>query len=718
MSRKNLPSIFTAAVLSFLLSFGGIQCLSSAYTIDISTTALILYSCAFTLTGCTLFTRPKGGRLLLCGLALLAVYLWRRTELIDQILQLCYQISRIIGMAYGFGWLGRPMGVDSVALPLYLWAGINGLLCSWCITRRRLTSVAIFFSLVPLALCLVLTNTIPSLGGLFCLLLGLILLLLTQGVGRQDHVRLTWILSGPVALALALLFLLNPQATYDKQHYADRMGDTLLRAVDRIPYVDIRSDGSVNFSLIRHIPDFVDLQYKGFNNQFPIPVMEVTAESSGILYLRGRDYDTYTGTQWTASKTRNEAFTNFHTNTAAAYSIQPHAMGKLTVKTSGGRSSRYLPYYPDKSYPLEDGACTNPHSESVYTYNWYALPDDFDITLFTQDNVWSRTYDIYLQLPEDTRRWATAYLEETLSTIPGPATVRTLAEAIASHVRGTAAYNLNTPRMPEGTEDFARWFIEDSDTGYCVHYATATTVLLRAAGIPARYVEGYLAETVAGETVTVTEKDAHAWTEYYIVGIGWIPLESTAANISAGPAPLRPTEQTTAPTEQTTNPTVTEAPTEPNTDTTAPSNITEESTTPPNTSGGHTGATAPSAQLIPGQKKGFTVSKPVLIMVCLLLVLLVQYPVRLRIRETYQKIGDPNTRTIKHWRFACRLAKLMGQPLPENLQELALRAKFSQHKLTETDLLPFKLYRDEAIRQLRCRPWWQKVYHKLFWAVY
>ena len=716
MSRRDLPSIFTAAFLSFLLSFGGIQCLSSAYTIDISTTALILYSCAFTLTGCILFTQPKGGRWLLCGLVVLAVYLWRRTKPINQILQLCYQISRIIGTAYGFGWLGRPMGVDSVALPLYLWAGINGLLCSWCITRRRLISVSIFFSLIPLALCLILTNTIPSLGGLFCLLLGLILLLLTHSAGRQDHVRLTRILSGPVALALALLFLLNPQATYDKQHYADRMGDTLLRAVDRIPYVDIRSDGSVNFSLVRHIPDFVDLQYKGSNNQLPIPVMEVTAESSGILYLRGRDYDTYNGTQWTASRQRNETFTNFHTGT---YSVQPRTMGSLTVKTSGSRSSRYLPYYPDKSYPLEDGACTNPHSESVYTYNWYALLDDFDITLFTQDNVWSRTYDIYLQLPEDTRHWATTYLAENLPSISSPTTVHALAETIAAHVRGTAAYDLNTPRMPDSAEDFARWFMEDSDTGYCVHYATATTVLLRAAGIPARYVEGYLAETVAGQTVTVTEKDAHAWAEYYIAGIGWIPLESTAANIAEGPTPLRPTEQTTAPTEQTTNPTVTEAPTEPSTDTTAPSNISEASITPPSsTSGGRTDDTTPSAQPVPGQKKSFTVSKPVFITVCLLFALLAQYPARLRIRETYLNTGDPNTRAIKHWRFACRLARLMGQPLPENLQELALRAKFSQHKLTETDLLPFKLYGDEAIRHLRRRPWWQKVYHRLFWAAY
>ena len=58
------------------------------------------------------------------------------------------------------------------------------------------------------------------------------------------------------------------------------MGDALLRLVDRIPYVDILSDGSVHFSLIRHIPDYVDLQYKGVNRQFPIPVMEVTARDN------------------------------------------------------------------------------------------------------------------------------------------------------------------------------------------------------------------------------------------------------------------------------------------------------------------------------------------------------------------------------------------------------------------------------------------------------
>lgn len=720
MNRKNLPNLLAAAALSILLSFGGIRCLTTAFEIDISVAGLFLNCCFWALVGCIFFSAPKGGRWLLCGLALLAVCLWRKTAFTDQFLRLCYKISRLIGTAYGLGWFGRPTDVDSLALPLYLWAGANALICGFCLIRRRFAAISLFFALIPLALCLALTDTVPGLGGLFCLLLGMILVLLTQSVRRRNAdqaARLTLVLSGPVALALALLFLTNPQATYDKQPYADKLGDALLRAVDRIPYVDIRADGSVNFSLTRHIPDFVDLQYKGVNNQLSIPVMEVTAESSGPLYLRGRDYDIYTGTQWNASEHRNETFT---TLPSGGYSIQPQSMGSLIVKTSGSRSSRYLPYYPDMSYPLEGGACANPGSETVYTFDWYALPEGFESAVQTQDNTWSNTYDRYLQLPDDTQSWAAAYLKEHLAGDSGSAAVCDRANAIAALVRSSASYSLNTGRMPEDAQDFARWFLEESDTGYCVHYATATTVLLRAAGIPARYVEGYLTEAAAGQTVTVTEKDAHAWAEYYIVGIGWLPLESTAGELNSGISAPVPSTATTQPD-----------------DTTAPApSVTEESTAPPDTSESTTapsrpvplptdtttgapiqGTTDPTVSE-PAEKKPFTVSKPVLVALGLMLLLLAQYPIRLRLRETYLRTGDTNRRALKNWRFVCRLARLAGQAPPKEIHELALRAKFSPYILTEEDLARFDTFRSQTVSQLRRRPWWQQIYHRLLWAAY
>ena len=62
--------------------------------------------------------------------------------------------------------------------------------------------------------------------------------------------------------------------------------------------------------------------------------------------------------------------------------------------------------------------------------------------------------------------------------------VTQVADIIGNYVRGSAKYNLQTPKMPQEQEDFALWFLNDSDRGYCIHFASAATVLLRAAGIP------------------------------------------------------------------------------------------------------------------------------------------------------------------------------------------------------------------------------------------
>ena len=84
-----------------------------------------------------------------------------------------------------------------------------------------------------------------------------------------------------------------------------------------------------------------------------------------------------------------------------------------------------------------------------------------------------------------------------------------------------------------GGTDFAAFFLEKSARGYSVHYATAATLMLRYFGIPARYAEGYFlpakeaAEYESGESIILTENHAHAWAEYYLEGVGWIPFEVT-----------------------------------------------------------------------------------------------------------------------------------------------------------------------------------------------
>ncbi len=88
----------------------------------------------------------------------------------------------------------------------------------------------------------------------------------------------------------------------------------------------------------------------------------------------------------------------------------------------------------------------------------------------------------------------------------------------------------------ENTLDGIETFLTKTREGYCVQFASSLVLLLREAGIPARYVEGYIAtgmrsnrgdDAVSRYTTTVRDNNAHAWVEVWYDGIGWIQYEAT-----------------------------------------------------------------------------------------------------------------------------------------------------------------------------------------------
>lgn len=71
-------------------------------------------------------------------------------------------------------------------------------------------------------------------------------------------------------------------------------------------------------------------------------------------------------------------------------------------------------------------------------------------------------------------------------------------------------------------------FLFDTRQGFCEHYASAFTLLMRAAGIPARVVTGYLGGEMNDDYMIVRQSDAHAWSEVYIDGV-WQRFDPTGA---------------------------------------------------------------------------------------------------------------------------------------------------------------------------------------------
>lgn len=98
---------------------------------------------------------------------------------------------------------------------------------------------------------------------------------------------------------------------------------------------------------------------------------------------------------------------------------------------------------------------------------------------------------------------------------------------VASYVRAAAKYNKKYPAELDEQADVAVAFLDKYKEGVCRHYAAAATLIYRALGIPSRYCIGYAAQAKNGEWVDVMTDKAHAWTEVYIDGAGWVYVEVT-----------------------------------------------------------------------------------------------------------------------------------------------------------------------------------------------
>ena len=74
-------------------------------------------------------------------------------------------------------------------------------------------------------------------------------------------------------------------------------------------------------------------------------------------------------------------------------------------------------------------------------------------------------------------------------------------------------------------------FLFETHEGFCEHYSSAFTVLMRAAGIPARVVTGYQGGywNKLGNYLLVRNSDAHAWSEVWLPGQGWVRVDPTGA---------------------------------------------------------------------------------------------------------------------------------------------------------------------------------------------
>jgi transglutaminase-like putative cysteine protease len=108
--------------------------------------------------------------------------------------------------------------------------------------------------------------------------------------------------------------------------------------------------------------------------------------------------------------------------------------------------------------------------------------------------------------------------------------------AITSWLDHTHEYSTNLDRPLAGQRDPIEDFLFERKTGHCEYFASAAALMLRAVGVPTRYVNGFLGGewNAVGKYVTVRQNRAHAWVEAYLGELGWIRVDATPAVLPAG----------------------------------------------------------------------------------------------------------------------------------------------------------------------------------------
>ncbi len=151
------------------------------------------------------------------------------------------------------------------------------------------------------------------------------------------------------------------------------------------------------------------------------------------------------------------------------------------------------------------------------------------------DDATSAIFQTYLQVPSnlDPR-----ILEKALQVTTGAKSRYDMAVDLENYLRSNYTYN-TTIILPSGQEGVSWFLFHSGKQGFCNYFATAMVVMARELGMPTRVVVGYTNGTFDAKTQdwVVHGSDAHAWTQIYFAGYGWINFEPSPS-FSQFPRPL------------------------------------------------------------------------------------------------------------------------------------------------------------------------------------
>ena len=278
-------------------------------------------------------------------------------------------------------------------------------------------------------------------------------------------------------------------------------------------------------------------------------LFSVKADNRNKAYLKMESYGDYDGQGWDSALRYDYLIDDqFAASYLTSTALKNSAAKSYNMSVISQCGKYALPYYlstTGKNEPQLSDIDNTGNTDSEYQASYYLYSTSAKLPSSVEN--YEKAYsgfvrEQYLAIDGETLEYMMDIIKQQSFDASDP----TIISKVAQYIQGAAEYNLKYDRKLDKESNVAIAFLDDYKEGVCSHYATAATLLYRALGIPARYTVGVVAYPNGSSYVDVPAKNAHAWVEVYVDGLGWIYVEVTGviagANVEVGQSPSGLTE--------------------------------------------------------------------------------------------------------------------------------------------------------------------------------
>lgn len=696
---KNATSLVINSLFTVILSVALIECFSTAFNIEASLFFMTFTAIIFTAVISLISYYITSGKKYLMALTVIqAVYIVVFFSCYNTIIsQLNYAANRVLGIYSKYIAVPSSINITSIsgetlkssnATVLFIF--ILFIICevlAVSLIRIKKTIFVYIISLIVLVPCFIMVTTLPSLTPLIASISVLFALYIT-GFVRKHSVKIGSIMLSAtsiiLALTLSILCTIFPMQDYERYEWQDK----LLSNFNSILNVNEgnKQTASKLQNLNANIQNSQSLNNLGEFKPNDNPILSVMNDNDSVIYLKKIAYADYEDNQWKIlSKEEGKSYpADF--NVFDLTSSTDTNLKQIRIKSLYREDLIYTTYYSKRTEygAVADTCIENIDNEKEYIAEYYS--DDINKLVKNNtenlDEYEDFVYNTYTKLPDKTKKSLLKIADENgLSDLDADK----IPQAVKKFIISRGEYSFVPDTMDEGS-DFAPWFIESNSKGYCIHYATAAATLLRALGIPARYVTGYFVPTRKNQFVDVASHNSHAWVEYYDKSKGWIMLDPTPpVYLENGNSNASRTGSTdsSSPASQT-EPTVLS--------TTKPSSYNQPST-------------ADNKSATNTKTNGNKHNIPTIVWMLFTIFIIISIILfRVRILQNLRKkrftTGSNQKRIIQIYRYALSINRITEDFIPIDVQNLANEAKYSNHTMSDKAVEIVRQYAEHERKEL------------------